>query len=229
MEPLTMNMNRIQRSLDAEIKSGAAADGCRFRFKAVADSEVHEHRHGFALVVAAWATVELGGKRVPPVRWFKAAGSERADWGSDSWAGDGFVDAPSGEIWLSEDLPNRNLADVVAHETLHALKHCSRTASVETEIEAGEFGDRVAEQWALSDNPYAALFVVETKADLPRAAYPSSSAFVQDEMAVYRASGRGTPSNPIWVEHRHFTKDGMMRRVPRYRGETFIGMTAVKA
>ena len=226
---MMMNRDRIERSLDAEIKSGADAEACRFRFKAVANSEVDEHRDGFAVAVAAWATVELGGKRVPPIRWFKDAGSERADWGSDNWAGDGFVDAPSGEIWLGEDMPNRNLVYVVAHETLHALKHRDRSVSVETEIEAGEFGDRVAEQWALSDNPHAALFVVETKADLSRAAYPNSSAFVRDEMAVYRASGRGTPGNAIWVEHRHFTEDGVMLRVARYFGSSFAGMKAVKA
>ena len=115
------------------------------------------------------------------------------------------------------------------HETLHAIKHRGRSVSVETEIEAGEFGDRAAEQWALSVNPHAALFSVETKADLSRTAYPHSSAFVRDEMVVYRASDRGTPRNAIWVEHRHFTEDGVMRRVSRYRGETFVGTKAVKA
>lgn len=222
-------MNKIRRSLDAEIKAGTAAEACRFRFKAVADSEVDEHRHGFALAVAAWATVDLGGKRVPTVRWFKAAGSERADWGSDSWAGDGFMDGETGDVLLSVDMPNRSLAKVVAHETLHAIKHRSRSISVETEHEACAFGERVADQWALSPSPYARIFTVKTRTDLPRRAYPGSSAFVRDEMAVYRASQFGTTSSPRWVEHRHFTKDGIMLRIPRYVGESFKGMTAVKA
>ena len=51
---------KIRPSLDADIKAGAAADECRFRFKEVDESEVDEHRHSFALALAAWATVELG-------------------------------------------------------------------------------------------------------------------------------------------------------------------------
>ena len=130
-----------------------------------------------------------------------------AVWGSDSWAGHGFMDGETGEVWLSVDMPNRRLADVAAHETLHALKHRNRSISVETEREAYAFGQRVAYQWALSDNHHAELFVVKTQADLPWNAFPGSSAFVRDEMAVYRASHRGTMRSPRWVEHRRVAKD----------------------
>lgn len=217
---------KIRSSLDAGIKAGAAADGCRYRFKAIDRSEVDEHRLDFALAVAAWATVELGGKRVPPICWFKAAGSERADWGSDSWAGYGFMDGPTGEVWLSADMPNRNLVEAVAHETFHAIKHEKHDVSAENEREAYQFGRRVAEKWALPDAPCTEVFVVKTRADLPWRAAVGSTAFASDEMVIYRASHRGTPRSPRWVEHRHFGKGGIMRR---YYGGNVRGMVAVGA
>ena len=56
-----MRMDRIERSLNSNIKSGADAEACRFRFKTVDASEIDQDRHGFAGAVAAWSAVVLGG------------------------------------------------------------------------------------------------------------------------------------------------------------------------
>jgi len=224
-----MRMDRIGRSLASDIKSGAAADTCRFRFKALAANEIDRDRHGFACVVAGWAAAELGAKSVPPVRWFKAAGSELADWGSDSWHGDGFMDGNTGQIWISKDVPSPRLVYVVAHEIFHAVKHRDCAQSVEVEHEADGFAFRASDQWDLSPDPYAKLFVVLSKADLPRHGGPGSSALVQEELTLYRVSPRSTPSNVKWVEHRRLTKDGIMRTDPVYLGRIFQGTTETRA
>ncbi len=220
-----MRMNRIERSLASDIKSGAAADACRFRFKALAANEIDRDRHGFACVVAGWAAAELGAKSVPPVCWFKAAGPGRADWGSDSWNGNGFMDGNTGQIWLSKDLPSPRIVYVVAHETFHAVKHRDRAQSVEVEHEADGFAFRASDQWDLSPDPYAKLFVVLSKADLPRHGGAGSSALVQEEMKLYRVSERSIPSHVKWVEHRRLTKDGIMRTDAVYLGRMFLGTT----
>ena len=230
-----MRMNRIERSLASDMKAGSAADACKFRFVTVPESEFDADRHGFAQVLAASAASDLGGmsayrggKRVPRVGWLKAAGAAAADWGSDV-AFDGFMDGPTGDIWLSESLPNSSLAEVVAHEVFHAIKHRGRAISYADERAACEFGDLVSARWDLSPDPYAKLFVVETKADLPRHGGAGSSAFVQDELTLYRVSPRSIPSHVKWVEHRHLTKDGIMRTDIHYVGGSFTGMTETRA
>ncbi len=225
----TMRMDRIGRSVNSDIKSGAAADACRFRFKALAANEIDRDRHGFAGVVAGWAAAELRAKSVPPVRWFKAAGSDLADWGSDSWNGNGFMDANTGQIWLSKDLPSPRMVYLVAHEVFHAVKHRDRAQSVEVEHEADGFAFRASDQWDLSPDPYAKLFVVLSKADLPRYAGGGSSAVVQEELTLYRVSERSIPSNIKWVEHRRLTRDGITLKIARYCGTSFIGTTETRA
>ena len=221
--------DKVRRSLAANIKSGAAADGCRYRFAEVPEREVGEHRRGFALAVAAWATAELGGKSVPRIRWFGDAGEKRADFGSETWAGAGFMQGDTGTVWLRADMPTKDLADMTAHEVLHAVKHRNAGAvSVVTEAEAYTFAARAAEQWALSDDPYAEVFVVEREADLPLTAWPGSVAFVKDTMELRQASPRGTVRSPRWVSHRQFTRDGIMRRQLKWNGEACVGMESVK-
>ena len=224
-----MRMDRIERSLRSDIKSGAAAEVCRFRFKTLDASEIDQDRHGFACVVAGWAAAELRAKSVPPVRWFKAAGSGRADWGSDSWNGDGFMAGDTGQIWLSKDLPSPRLVYVVAHEIFHAVKHRDRAVSAAVEREADEFAFLASDQWDLSPDHLARLLVVPTKADLPIYAGTGSRAFVQEELKLYRVSERSTPGNVKWVEHRRLTKDGITLKVARHSFESFLGVTEVRA
>ena len=78
-------------------------------------------------------------------------------------------------------------------------------------------------------DPYAKLSVVKTKADLPQRACGGSSAFVIDELKLFRVSRRSIPSCPKWVEHRHMTRDGIMRTDGVYRGGSFLGTKESRA
>jgi len=201
--------HRAKRSVDAEIKSGAAAQGCRYRFKALPAREPDGGRAEFALEILDLAAVALGAReRAPVLRWYAEAGpDEKADYGADDWNGYGFMENEDGSIWINEAVPQRDRAEAVAHEACHAVKHRGQDVSIENEAEAYAFGDRFAALFGLPafigyGGPE--LIVVESGDDLPYRIFPGSKAWARSEMGLYEASYRGTPRDARWYcEWRH--------------------------
>lgn len=198
--PMDPEIERLAKfSVETDIKSGRPAESCRYRFKALPDRAPDGGRVSFAIQVLALAAVELDTSKVTPLRWFAPAGpGEKVDYGSDDWNGCGFMEPETGEIWIRDDTPIHLLAETIAHEACHALKHRGRANSIEAEAEAIAFGRRIGELLDLPDDPRADLFVVGSRADLPCRAEPGSRAWCKGELALYHASHKGTPRAPRW-------------------------------
>ena len=211
-----------QRSLDAHITAGAAADACRYRFKALPDTGGRlGGRDHFALAVAAYCAAELGGRSVPKLRWFASAGvGEKAAYGSDSCSFDGFMEPGTGDIWIRDDVPNHALVEVVAHETCHAVKHRGRKVSLDMEREAIDFGRRIAAKWNVLQRAGAKLFVVKTMRELPLRAWPESTALCVADMALYLATG--THDTPRWRAYCRFDDASNEDRTPTGASHCFV-------
>jgi|GEM_PF-3054194 len=216
---------RAKSSVDAEIRSGAAAQGCRYRFKALPAREPDGGRAEFALEILDLAAVALGAReRAPVLRWYAEAGpDEKADYGADDWDGHGFMESEDGSIWISDAVPLRDLAGIVGHEACHVVKHRGQDVSIEHEAEAYAFGDRFAALFGLPDfigygGPE--LIVVESGDDLPYRIYPGSKAWARGEMGLYQASYRGTPRDARW--HCEWRLDGAENVYESARGSAAL-------
>lgn len=197
-----------RRSVEAEIKAAPAADRCRYRFKGLPYSDAWRGgRHDFAEAIVAYCSVELGApaSEMPKVRWFKSAGyGEDADYGSENWNGLGFMDSETGDVWIRDDIPNHRLAEIVAHECYHAMKHRERFPAMDSERDALAFGLRVGAKWNLDDYPMNELFAVRKSADLPPRARVGSTAYCLEECALYRSVPRPNDQNPAWLKYESF-------------------------
>lgn len=193
-------IDRLAADFASDIKDGSGAQRCRWRFKHLVDAREDEAgRNMFALMVATWCSVTLGRDFPPALKFYRPAKEhEEATYGSDDWNGRGFMEPATGDIWLRDDMKNWELVEVVAHETLHAIKHRGRGVSAEMEREALDFGWRVAALWNLPPEPLAELYVAQKWSELPRLCHPFSSAVVMEDLSLCRAVHHGRHVDARW-------------------------------